>query len=95
MLASLKPGDQVSIHFRVSERTVKFSTLGVEYTLVLRGSTVVSINPPGKYRPPSSPPGVQRRLFASRRQGRVRPARPQNFLLHSLGQRSTTTFVCV
>jgi len=41
-------GDQVGIMFPMDERTVKETIGGVPYTLVLRGSTVISIDPPGK-----------------------------------------------
>jgi len=44
-------GDRISITFPLEERTVKETIGGVAYTLVLRGSTVVSIDPPGKNGP--------------------------------------------
>jgi DUF1680 family protein len=50
-VGALAPRDRVTMTFPISERTIKVTTLGVEYALVLRGSTVVSIDPPGKYCP--------------------------------------------
>jgi len=44
-------GDRISITFPLEERTVKETIGGVAYTLVLKGSTVVSIDPPGKNGP--------------------------------------------
>jgi hypothetical protein len=41
-------GDKISITFPIEERTVKETIGGIPYNLVLRGSTVVSIDPPGK-----------------------------------------------
>jgi hypothetical protein len=41
-------GDQISIAFPIEERTVTETIGGIPYRLVLRGSTVVSIDPPGK-----------------------------------------------
>jgi DUF1680 family protein len=50
-LGHLVPGDRVSMNFPIGERTVKVTTLGTEYSLVVRGSTVVSIDPPGRLAP--------------------------------------------
>lgn len=44
-------GDRLSITFPMEERTVKETIGGIAYRLVLRGSTVVSIDPPGKNGP--------------------------------------------
>jgi len=41
-------GDHVTILFPMEERTVKETIGGIPYKLVLRGSTVISIDPPGK-----------------------------------------------
>jgi len=43
-----KAGDLLSISFPIQERTVKERIGPIGYTLVLRGNTVVSIDPPGK-----------------------------------------------
>jgi DUF1680 family protein len=50
-LESLAPGDRVSMAFPISERIEKVTMMGVEYTLVLRGSTVVAIDPAGEICP--------------------------------------------
>jgi len=46
--------DSVTLTFPISERTVK-ETIGypfaVDYTLVIRGNTVVFIDPPGEHNP--------------------------------------------
>jgi hypothetical protein len=44
-------GDRISITFPIEERTVREKIGGVPYTLTLRGSTVISIDPPGKNGP--------------------------------------------
>ena len=44
-------GDRIVVAFPLSERTVKERIGTQDYTLVVRGSTVVSIDPPGKYCP--------------------------------------------
>jgi hypothetical protein len=47
----VRPGDKVSLAFPIAERTVK-ERIGPEtYTLVVKGSTVVSIDPAGKNGP--------------------------------------------
>jgi hypothetical protein len=47
-LGSLKVGDKVRIDFPIQERTIK-ERIGPEtYSLVVKGNTVVSIDPPGK-----------------------------------------------
>ena len=46
-----KQGDIFKVKFPIHERTVKEKIAGKEYKLVIRGNTVVSINPPGKYCP--------------------------------------------
>jgi hypothetical protein len=42
-------GDRVRVTFPISERTVKETIGAVAYTLIIKGNTVVSIDPPGKY----------------------------------------------
>ena len=42
-------GDRLEVTFPISERTVKETIGAVPYTLIIKGSTVVSIDPPGKY----------------------------------------------
>ena len=49
-LGWLRPGEVASLTFPISERTETVSIQGKQdYTLVIRGNTVVSIDPPGKY----------------------------------------------
>jgi len=43
-----KSGDIVAVSFPIWERTVKEMIGGVLYTLIIKGNTVVSIDPPGK-----------------------------------------------
>jgi hypothetical protein len=50
-LGVANPGDIVTITFPISERTVKEKIVKKDYTLVIRGNTVISIDPPGKYCP--------------------------------------------
>jgi hypothetical protein len=50
-LGAAKRGDIITITFPVSERTVKEKIVNKEYTLVIKGSTVISIDPSGKYCP--------------------------------------------
>ena len=47
----INDGDTVTITFPISERTVKEKIGGVDYTMGIKGNTVVSIDPPGKYNP--------------------------------------------
>ena len=44
---SVKSGSTVQVKFPISERTVKETIGAVEYTLVVKGNTVVFIHPPG------------------------------------------------
>lgn len=44
-------GQTAVMKFPISERTVKESIQGTEYTFVVRGNDVVAVDPPGKYRP--------------------------------------------
>jgi hypothetical protein len=44
----LKPGDQVIVTFSIREQTVQENIGPVKYTLMLKGSTVISIDPKGK-----------------------------------------------
>jgi hypothetical protein len=50
-VGAAKPGDIISVTFPIAERTVKETIGPVAYTLVLKGNTVVSIDPPGKNGP--------------------------------------------
>lgn len=47
-IGSVKAGDKAEIVFPIGERTVREKIGPQTYTLVLKGSTVVSIDPPGK-----------------------------------------------
>jgi hypothetical protein len=46
-----KPGDTIAVTFPIGERTVREKLGNVNYTLVMKGNTVVSIDPPGKIGP--------------------------------------------
>ena len=46
-----KAGETLMVTFPIGERTVKEKMGGEDYTLVIKGNTVVSIDPPGKYGP--------------------------------------------
>jgi hypothetical protein len=65
-------GQVAQIRFPISERTVKETIGTVPYTLVLRGDTVVAIDPPGK-----NGPLYQREHF---RKGEVRWRKAQRFV---------------
>jgi hypothetical protein len=43
------PGDKFTVAFPIAERTVKETIGDVPYTLTIKGSTVTSIDPPGKF----------------------------------------------
>ena len=47
-IGKVNGGKTVSVKFPISERTVKEKMGGADYTLVIKGNTVVSIDPPGK-----------------------------------------------
>ena len=47
----VKPGDVVVLTFPIEERTVKEKMWGTDYTMVIKGNSVVFIDPPGKYYP--------------------------------------------
>jgi hypothetical protein len=47
-IADLKPQDKVKVSFPISERTAKENIQGVEYTLIIKGNTVVDIAPKGR-----------------------------------------------
>jgi Beta-L-arabinofuranosidase, GH127 len=47
-LGTVNPGDKVTVEFPISEQTIRERIGPVTYTLVLRGNTVVSIDPKGK-----------------------------------------------
>jgi hypothetical protein len=46
-----RPGDTIVVTFPIGERTVREKLGNVHYTLVIKGNTVVSIDPPGKIGP--------------------------------------------
>jgi hypothetical protein len=50
-LGAIKSGQTIAFQFPISERIVKESIQGTDYTFVVRGNDVVSVDPPGKYRP--------------------------------------------
>jgi hypothetical protein len=50
-VGDVKPGDVVTLTFPISERTDKVWIEKKEYTLVLKGNDVVSIDPPGEIHP--------------------------------------------
>jgi hypothetical protein len=51
-IGSGKPGDKLTVRFPISERTLTNQKIGnAIYTLVIKGNTVVSIDPPGKQCP--------------------------------------------
>ena len=50
-LGKAEPGEVITVTFPISERTVKERIGTADYTLVLKGNTVVSIDPPGENGP--------------------------------------------
>jgi hypothetical protein len=49
---SAKPGDRMTLQFPISERTIANQQIGGRpYTLVMKGNTIVSVDPPGKQCP--------------------------------------------
>ncbi len=46
-----RPGDRIAVTFPISTRTVKETIGNIPYTLTIKGSTVISIDPPGKIGP--------------------------------------------
>jgi hypothetical protein len=50
-LGPVTKGQTAVIGFPISERIVRESIQGTDYTFVVRGNDVVSVDPPGKYRP--------------------------------------------
>lgn len=50
-VGGVKPGDAVTLTFPISERTVKETLYGTEYTMTIKGNSVVAMDPPGKYYP--------------------------------------------
>ena len=51
-LGSAEPGDILALKFPIAERTVKDEKIGQgKFTFVLKGNTVVFVDPPGKYCP--------------------------------------------
>ncbi len=51
VLGPAQPGQRIVVTFPIAERTVKETIGGAEYTLVIKGDTVVHIDPPGKNLP--------------------------------------------
>jgi hypothetical protein len=73
-LGPAKPGDKLTVRFPISERTLTNQKIGNGvYTLVMKGNTVVSIDPPGKqcpmyarnYRAAAAPERAVRRFLAN------------------------------
>ncbi|MGH9529861.1 MAG: hypothetical protein ACRD2S_08095 [Terriglobales bacterium] len=50
-LGTLKAGDKAEVTFPMSERTVRQRIGAQDYTLLVKGNTVISIDPPGKNGP--------------------------------------------
>lgn len=50
-VGNAKPGDIITIQFPLPERKTKETMGGVDYTLEIRGNTVISIDPPGRNGP--------------------------------------------
>jgi hypothetical protein len=50
-LGAVKQGDKIELKFPIAERTVKERIGNQDYTLVIKGNTVISIDPPGKNGP--------------------------------------------
>ncbi|MDE2926338.1 MAG: glycoside hydrolase family 127 protein [Acidobacteriota bacterium] len=50
-VGNVAPGDVVTLSFPIQERTVKEKMWGVDFNLVVKGNSVVFIDPPGKYYP--------------------------------------------
>jgi hypothetical protein len=50
-LGKIKKGKLVQIKFPIGERMQKERIGGVDYTLLIKGNTVISIDPPGKHSP--------------------------------------------
>ena len=50
-VGDVKPGDLVALTFPIQERTVKEKMWGTDYTMIIKGNSVVFITPPGKYYP--------------------------------------------
>lgn len=51
VLGETDPGDVASLSFPISERTVRQTMAGEDFTLVIKGNTVVFIDPPGQNNP--------------------------------------------
>ena len=50
-VGEVEAGDVVSLTFPIAERTVREKLAGVDYTLIIKGNSVVFIDPPSKYYP--------------------------------------------
>ncbi len=51
VLGNVRKRDEIVLRFPISERTEKRTIEGFDYTFVVRGNDVVSVDPPGKYLP--------------------------------------------
>ena len=51
LVGRVEPGDAVTVTFPISERTVRTTIGGEPYSLVIKGSDVVAIAPPGTWYP--------------------------------------------
>jgi hypothetical protein len=51
ILGEAEPGDVVTVKFPIAEQTIHETIGGVAYELVIRGNTVISIDPPGRNGP--------------------------------------------
>ncbi len=50
-VGDVQPGDLVAVTFPIEERKVKEKMWGTDYTMIIKGNSVVFIDPPGKYYP--------------------------------------------
>jgi len=50
-VGEVKPGDAVTLQWPIGERIVREKLWATDYTLILKGNTVVLIDPPGRYYP--------------------------------------------
>ena len=48
-VGEVKAGDVVSLTFPIAERTVEERLAGANYTMIIKGNSVVFIDPPGRY----------------------------------------------
>lgn len=50
-VGAVKPGETVTLQWPIAERTLKEKLWATDYTLIVKGNTVVLIDPPGRYYP--------------------------------------------